>query len=168
MLQSLSCTFAKQFLCILSQKLITFGPPYCTSTDSSPSWIWLGVVFHPHACLESFELHFLWRRSSEDEALKSWMKNMAVRQGFQNILSNDLDNGLQLLKSNFIWFQDDEAYSAYDAMTARELFRRAGVSAKLYQEFLEPILLVTLFAPGEQLSGTPFCKSAVWMAFCQA
>lgn len=42
MLQSLSCTFAKQFICILSQKLITFGPPHCTSTDSSPSWIWLG------------------------------------------------------------------------------------------------------------------------------
>lgn len=38
-------------------------------------------------------------------------------------------------------------------MTARELFRKAGVSAKLYRDFLQPILLVTLFAPGEQLSG---------------
>lgn len=49
--------------------------------------------------------------------------------------------------------QDDEAYAHYDRMTARELFRSAGVSARLYKEFLEPILLVTLFAPGEQLSG---------------
>jgi uncharacterized protein with NAD-binding domain and iron-sulfur cluster len=49
--------------------------------------------------------------------------------------------------------QDDAAYAYYDSMTARELFRRAGVSARLYREFLEPILLVTLFAPGEQLSG---------------
>ncbi|GAQ79859.1 Amine oxidase [Klebsormidium nitens] len=47
---------------------------------------------------------------------------------------------------------DEEAYARYDAMTARELFRSAGVSARLYREFLEPILLVTLFAPGEQLS----------------
>lgn len=49
-------------------------------------------------------------------------------------------------------FQDEETYARYDAMTARELFRKAGVSAKLYSEFLQPILLVTLFAPGEQLS----------------
>eukprot|EP00250_Pteridium_aquilinum_P015495 c22616_g1_i1 orf=284-1363(-) len=38
-------------------------------------------------------------------------------------------------------------------MTARELFRKAGVSAKLYRDFLKPMLLVTLFAPPEQLSG---------------
>lgn len=60
--------------------------------------------------------------------------------------------------------QDDEAYARYDRMTARELFRSAGVSARLYKEFLEPILLVTLFAPGEQLSGervtTPFRMSS--------
>eukprot|EP00850_Spirogloea_muscicola_P000306 SM000001S04708 [mRNA] locus=s1:1832791:1834921:+ [translate_table: standard] len=37
-------------------------------------------------------------------------------------------------------------------MSARELFRSAGVSSRLYKEFLEPVLLVTLFAPGEQLS----------------
>jgi uncharacterized protein with NAD-binding domain and iron-sulfur cluster len=53
-------------------------------------------------------------------------------------------------------FQDEETYARYDAMTARELFRKAGVSAKLYREFLQPILLVTLFAPGEQLSGACF------------
>jgi uncharacterized protein with NAD-binding domain and iron-sulfur cluster len=75
---------------------------------------------------------------------------------------------LPLIQALLEFDLDDKAYSAYDAMTARELFRRAGVSAKLYQDFLEPILLVTLFAPGEQLSGTSFCKSAVWMAFCQA
>lgn len=54
---------------------------------------------------------------------------------------------------SFFIRQDDAAYAYYDSMTARELFRRAGVSARLYREFLEPILLVTLFAPGEQLSG---------------
>jgi len=60
---------------------------------------------------------------------------------------------LPLIQALLEFDLDDKAYSAYDAMTARELFRRAGVSAKLYHEFLEPILLVTLFAPGEQLSG---------------
>ncbi|KAG0565591.1 hypothetical protein KC19_8G201900 [Ceratodon purpureus] len=51
---------------------------------------------------------------------------------------------------------DEETYASYDAMSARELFRKAGVSAKLYREFLQPIVLVTLFAPGEQLSGEDF------------
>lgn len=37
-------------------------------------------------------------------------------------------------------------------MTARELFREVGVSKRLYKDFLEPILLVTLFAPPEKLS----------------
>jgi len=55
-------------------------------------------------------------------------------------------------------FQDEETYAMYDAMTARELFRKAGVSAKLYRDFLQPILLVTLFAPGEQLSGISLCN----------
>ena len=37
-------------------------------------------------------------------------------------------------------------------MTARELFRQYGVSERLYQESFEPMLLVGLFAPGEQCS----------------
>jgi hypothetical protein len=36
--------------------------------------------------------------------------------------------------------------------SARDLFRAAGVSARLYRSFLEPVLLVTLFAPPEALS----------------
>ena len=47
---------------------------------------------------------------------------------------------------------DEETYLRYDRLSARELFRTAGVSARLYREFLEPMLLVTLFAPGEELS----------------
>lgn len=64
---------------------------------------------------------------------------------------------------NIKWngFQDEEIYAMYDAMTARELFRKAGVSAKLYRDFLQPILLVTLFAPGEQLSGINLCKVCI-------
>ena len=47
---------------------------------------------------------------------------------------------------------DEETYLRYDRLSARELFRTAGVSGRLYREFLEPMLLVTLFAPGEELS----------------
>ena len=37
-------------------------------------------------------------------------------------------------------------------MTARELFKQYGVSERLYKESFEPMLLVGLFAPGEQCS----------------
>ncbi|MCO5601895.1 hypothetical protein L7F22_056021 [Adiantum nelumboides] len=59
---------------------------------------------------------------------------------------------LTLLKALVEFDVDEDAYGSYDLMTARELFRMAGVSAKLYKELLEPMLLVTLFAPPEQLS----------------
>lgn len=40
----------------------------------------------------------------------------------------------------------------YDRMSAYELFASSGVSKKLYNTFLSPMLLVTLFAPPTQLS----------------
>ena len=43
-------------------------------------------------------------------------------------------------------------YARYDRMTARELFRQFGVSQRLYDSFLKPLLLVGLFAPPEELS----------------
>jgi uncharacterized protein with NAD-binding domain and iron-sulfur cluster len=46
----------------------------------------------------------------------------------------------------------DEAWQRYDKMSARELFRQYGASDRLYQEAFEPMLLVGLFAPGEQCS----------------
>lgn len=44
------------------------------------------------------------------------------------------------------------SWQRYDSMTARELFRNFGVSARLYRDSFEPMLLVGLFAPGEQCS----------------
>lgn len=46
----------------------------------------------------------------------------------------------------------DEAWERYDKITARELFRQYGVSERLYNDSFEPMLLVGLFAPGEQCS----------------
>lgn len=37
-------------------------------------------------------------------------------------------------------------------MSAYELFKSAGVSKQLYDKFLAPMLLVTLFAPPTELS----------------
>lgn len=45
-----------------------------------------------------------------------------------------------------------ETYRQYDKMSARELFRRFGVSERCYNEFLKPTLLVGLFAPPEEIS----------------
>lgn len=45
-----------------------------------------------------------------------------------------------------------EAYRHYDQVSALELFQKKGVSSRLLREFLEPMLLVTLFAPASQLS----------------
>ncbi len=46
----------------------------------------------------------------------------------------------------------DEAWRRYDGMTARELFKQYGVSARLYRDAFEAMLLVGLFSPGEQCS----------------
>lgn len=44
------------------------------------------------------------------------------------------------------------AFRDYDRMSAYELFASSGVSKRLYDTFLSPMLLVTLFAPPTQLS----------------
>ena len=45
-----------------------------------------------------------------------------------------------------------EAWEKYDKMTAKELFKTYGVSDRLYRDAFEAMLLVGLFAPGEQCS----------------
>lgn len=47
-----------------------------------------------------------------------------------------------------------DSWRRYDGMSARELFRRCGISERLYRDAFEPMLLVGLFAPGDCL-GTP-------------
>ena len=53
------------------------------------------------------------------------------------------------LLSRVLQPSDGSAWSPrYDRMSARELFRRVGVSERLYTDAFEPMLLVGLFAPG--------------------
>ncbi|MBE9029844.1 FAD-dependent oxidoreductase [filamentous cyanobacterium LEGE 11480] len=59
---------------------------------------------------------------------------------------------LPLLYAMIDFDNSDEAWRRYDKMSARELFQKFGVSERLYKEAFEPMLLVGLFAPGEQCS----------------
>ncbi|MTJ08666.1 FAD-dependent oxidoreductase [Anabaena sp. UHCC 0204] len=71
---------------------------------------------------------------------------------FQRLPLIDRLSALPLLYSLIDFDNSDQAWKRYDYITARELFKTFGVSARLYKEAFEPMLLVGLFAPGEQCS----------------
>ncbi|KAB8331027.1 FAD-dependent oxidoreductase [Scytonema tolypothrichoides VB-61278] len=71
---------------------------------------------------------------------------------FKRLPLLDRLSALPLLYAVIDFDNSDEAWRRYDFITARELFKDFGVSARLYRESFEPMLLVGLFAPGEQCS----------------
>jgi uncharacterized protein with NAD-binding domain and iron-sulfur cluster len=71
---------------------------------------------------------------------------------FKRLPLIDRLSALPLLYAIVDFDNSDEAWQRYDKVTARELFKQFGVSARLYRESFEPMLLVGLFAPGEQCS----------------
>lgn len=71
---------------------------------------------------------------------------------FKRLPLSDRLSALPLLYAVVDFDNSDEAWRRYDAITARELFKQFGVSARLYRESFNPMLLVGLFAPGEQCS----------------
>lgn len=71
---------------------------------------------------------------------------------FQRLPLSDRLSALPLLYAVVDFDNSDEAWQRYDKVTARELFKQFGVSERLYKESFEPMLLVGLFAPGEQCS----------------
>ncbi|NJM69541.1 MAG: FAD-dependent oxidoreductase [Scytonema sp. RU_4_4] len=71
---------------------------------------------------------------------------------FKRLPLIDRLSALPLLYAIIDFDNSDEAWRRYDFVTARELFKDFGVSARLYRESFEPMLLVGLFAPGEQCS----------------
>ena len=71
---------------------------------------------------------------------------------FQRLPLSDRLSALPLLYAVVDFDNSPEAWQRYDKVTARELFKQYGVSARLYKESFEPMLLVGLFAPGEQCS----------------
>ena len=71
---------------------------------------------------------------------------------FKRLPLSDRLSALPLLYALVDFDNSDDAWRRYDSVTARELFKQFGVSARLYRESFEPMLLVGLFAPGEQCS----------------
>src|SRR5919199_1678407 len=71
---------------------------------------------------------------------------------FKRLPLSDRISALPLLYAVADFDNSDEAWQRYDKVTARELFKQFGVSARLYKDSFEPMLLVGLFAPGEQCS----------------
>ncbi|MBD2446653.1 FAD-dependent oxidoreductase [Nostoc sp. FACHB-152] len=71
---------------------------------------------------------------------------------FQRLPLIDRLSALPLLYAVIDFDNSDAAWRRYDSVTARELFKDFGVSARLYRDAFEPMLLVGLFAPGEQCS----------------
>ncbi len=71
---------------------------------------------------------------------------------FKRLPLSDRLSALPLLYTLVDFDNSDAAWRRYDPVTARELFKQFGVSARLYKESFEPMLLVGLFAPGEQCS----------------
>ncbi|MEA5465865.1 FAD-dependent oxidoreductase [Leptothoe sp. PORK10 BA2] len=71
---------------------------------------------------------------------------------FKRLPLVDRLSALPLLYAVVDFDNSDEAWKRYDGMSARELFRQYGVSERLYRDAFEPMLLVGLFAPGEQCS----------------
>lgn len=71
---------------------------------------------------------------------------------FKRLPLIDRLSALPLLYTLVDFDNSDAAWRRYDAVTARELFKQFGVSARLYKDSFEPMLLVGLFAPGEQCS----------------
>ncbi|MBM0745003.1 FAD-dependent oxidoreductase (plasmid) [Phormidium sp. CLA17] len=71
---------------------------------------------------------------------------------FKRLPLSDRLSALPLLYAMVDFDNSDAAWRRYDPITARELFKQFGVSARLYKESFEPMLLVGLFAPGEHCS----------------
>jgi uncharacterized protein with NAD-binding domain and iron-sulfur cluster len=71
---------------------------------------------------------------------------------FKRLPLVDRLSALPLLYAVVDFDNSDQAWRRYDSITARELFKQFGVSGRLYKESFEPMLLVGLFAPGEQCS----------------
>ena len=71
---------------------------------------------------------------------------------FKRLPLIDRLSALPLLYAVVDFDNSDAAWRRYDFVTARELFKYFNVSARLYREAFEPMLLVGLFAPGEQCS----------------
>lgn len=71
---------------------------------------------------------------------------------FKRLSLLDRLTALPLMYAVIDFDNSDAAWRKYDKRTARELFKEFGCSERLYKDAFNPMLLVGLFAPGEQCS----------------
>lgn len=71
---------------------------------------------------------------------------------FPRLPLQDRLSAFPLVQAVLDFDNSDQAWQKYDRISAHELFRQYGVSERLYRDAFEPMLLVGLFAPGEQCS----------------
>ncbi|MBD2185115.1 FAD-dependent oxidoreductase [Planktothrix sp. FACHB-1355] len=88
----------------------------------------------------------------QDEPLLPTPLGTFLYPKFRRLPLIDRLSALPLLYALIDFDNSDAAWQRYDGVTARELFKQFGVSARLYRDSFEPMLLVGLFAPGEQCS----------------
>ncbi len=88
----------------------------------------------------------------QDEPLLPTPLGTFLYTKFKRLPLSDRLSALPLLYSLLDFDNSPEAWERYDKVTARELFKQFGVSSRLYKDAFEPMLLVGLFAPGEQCS----------------
>ena len=88
----------------------------------------------------------------QDEPLLPTPLGTFLYTKFKRLPLSDRLSALPLLYSLIDFDNSPEAWERYDKVTARELFKQFGVSSRLYKDAFEPMLLVGLFAPGEQCS----------------
>lgn len=77
---------------------------------------------------------------------------LATFRLFERLPVQDRVTMAGLLYGMLDMYRDERTFSAYDRMTAHELFIRLGLSKRLVDDFLRPTLLVGLFKAPEELS----------------
>ncbi|HHP7232310.1 MAG TPA: FAD-dependent oxidoreductase, partial [Xenococcaceae cyanobacterium] len=88
----------------------------------------------------------------QDEPLLPSPLGTFIYTRFKRLPLSDRLSALPLLYAVIDFDNSDAAWRRYDKVTARELFKQFRVSERLYKDAFEPMLLVGLFAPGEQCS----------------
>ncbi|MEO1094846.1 MAG: FAD-dependent oxidoreductase [Cyanobacteria bacterium J06638_28] len=75
-----------------------------------------------------------------------------VHTNFKRLPLSDRLTAIPMLYAVVDFDNSDDAWQRYDHLTAYDLFRQYGISERLYKDAFEAMLLVGLFAPGEQCS----------------
>ncbi|KAL0914027.1 hypothetical protein M5K25_017524 [Dendrobium thyrsiflorum] len=114
--------------------------------DLQPFTNWTSSSLHTS---ESVEVEF---PIFQDLPLLPAPLGVLVYPQFSHLSLADCLTWIPLIAAAIDFDGTDAAWSKYDAMTARELFKQFGCSERLYREVFQPFVEVGLLAPAEQCS----------------